>query len=176
MLFHEYAERFLEHARVSEVSPFAYIHEGSKRYPLIRARTEGKRSLLITAGFHGDEVAGPLTLLEFFPEIVAYARSRNVGLQVYPCLNPSGFEDCTRYNRSQEAPNNDLLRYQLADGSWIGALTTGQSFAGFAVNREGPQETRALSAALESLPTPDGALDIHQDPYLPDPLSYAYNF
>jgi hypothetical protein len=40
----------------------------------------------------------------------------------------------------------------------------------------GPKETRALSAELETLPAPDAALDIHQDPYLPDALSYAYSF
>jgi predicted deacylase len=176
MLFHEYAERFLAHAGVADVAPFAYIHEGGKRYPLIRARTYGRRSLLITAGFHGDEIAGPLTLMEHFPAIVDHARSRDVGLQVYPCLNPSGFEDCTRYNRSQESPNNDLLRYEITPGNWVGELETGQRFVRWVVHGQGPKETRALAAELETLQPPDAALDIHQDPYLLDPLSYCYTF
>ena len=176
MQYEEYTERFLAHARVSEVRPFAHIVEGSKRYPLLRATTPGRRTLLITAGFHGDETAGPLTLLEHLPEVVDYARKRDVALQVYPCINPSGLEDCTRYNRSQEAPNNDFLRYELTPGVWAGELAAGQSFVGWQPNMEGPKETRALAAELAGLPTPHGALDIHQDPYLAEHLSYAYTF
>jgi hypothetical protein len=121
-------------------------------------------------------VAGPLTLLAFFPEILAYARTRRVGLEVYPCLNPSGFEDGTRYNRSNEQPNNDFLRYEVEPGTWVGELEPGQTFVRHAVFREGPKETRALCAAVERGPTPAAALDIHQDPWLPGARSYAYTF
>jgi predicted deacylase len=176
MQYQEYTERFLEHARVCEVRPFAHIVEGGKRYPLISATTPGRRTLLITAGFHGDETAGPLTLMEFLPSIVEYARKRDVGLKIYPCLNPSGFEDLTRYNRSGEAPNNDLLRYELTPGVWAGELERGQTFISTRANLEGPKETRALAAELEAQPAPHAALDIHQDPYLAEHISYAYNF
>src|SRR5262245_12233542 len=108
MDYRDFADQFLRHRSLAEVGSFAELEEGGRSYPLLRARTPGARLLLITAGFHGDEVAGPLTLLEYFSEIVAYAQSRAVGLEVYPCLNPSGFEDGTRYNRSNEQPNNDF--------------------------------------------------------------------
>jgi predicted deacylase len=176
MRYEQYADAFTSHGRVSRVHPFAYLAEGDERYPLLSATTPGKRTLLITAGFHGDEVAGPLTLLEHFPEIVDYARQREVGLRVYPCLNPSGFEDGTRYNRSKEAPNNDFLRYEVAPGVWTGELGDGQAFIRHLVFTDGPKETRALAAELEGLDAPDAALDIHQDPYIPRALSYAYSF
>jgi len=178
MLFEDYAAQFADQARRAQVEAraFAEVVEGGRRYPLLRAETTGHHRVLITAGFHGDETAGPLTLLKHFPEIVAYANERKVGLTVYPSVNPSGFEDLTRYNRSGECPNNDLLRYQLPDGSWAGELGAGQTFIGTKTFHGGPKETRALAAELDAQPTPDAALDIHQDPYIKEPLSYAYNF
>ena len=176
MLFEDYTARFAEHAKFAQVRPFAHVVEGGRQYPLLRAETPGARRLLITAGFHGVETAGPLTLLAHFAEIAAYAAAHDVGLTVYPCLNPSGFEDATRYNRSGEHPNNDLLRYELTPGQWVGELVAGQTFLRTDVFREGPKETRALVAELEAQPTPHAALDIHQDPYIKQPLSYAYNF
>ena len=176
MQYEEYVERFLRYDRLSTVRSFAHVNEG-KRYPLLSASTAGSRTLLITSGFHGDETAGPLTLLEHFDEVVAYARSRDVGLQVYPCINPSGFEDNTRYNRSKELPNNDFLRYQLGPCEWVGELPDAHTpFTRYRVQDGGPKETRAIIAELERQPTPAAALDIHQDPYLEDPLCYAYSF
>ena len=90
------------------------------------------QTVLITAGFHGDEKAGPLTLLEHAAEIVDYAAARGVGLSIYPCVNPSGFEAHTRYNISGERPNNDFLRYEIEPGLWCGELRAGQAFSAVA--------------------------------------------
>jgi hypothetical protein len=158
------------------VRAFATVVEGGEPHELLCAEIEGARILTITAGFHGDEVAGPLTLLEHFPEIVAHARALGVGLRVYPCVNASGLTDDTRYNRSGEAPNNDLLRYRLPDGRWVGELAAGQAFERFEVFTGGPKETQALRAELERTAAPDGALDLHQDPWLEGERSYAYVF
>jgi hypothetical protein len=177
MNFEEYTARFLRHGHLATIRPFADVIEGGRRYPLLRAETPGRRRLLITAGFHGDETAGPLTLVEYFEEIVAYANARGVGLTIYPSLNPSGFEDGTRYNRGGESPNNDLLRYEVEPGVWVGELGPGQTFSSHRLHHEGPRETRALAGELAQLPAmPDAALDLHQDPYIEAPLSYAYTF
>ncbi len=176
MNFEEYLARFSSHSRLAHIRPFADVVEGGRRYPLLRADTEGSRRLVITAGFHGDETAGPLTLAEHLPEIIAYAKERDVGLTIYPSLNPSGFEDGTRYNRGKESPNNDFVRYEIRPDVWVGELEPGQEFLQYALYREGPRETRALAAEIETLATPHAALDIHQDPYIREPLSYAYTF
>lgn len=176
MDYRDFTAGFLDHKRIADVWTFAEVTEGAESYPLLAARTPGRRTLLITAGFHGDEVAGPLTLLAHLPQIVDYARARDVGLVLYPCLNPSGFTDGTRYNRGGEAPNNDFLRYEVSPGVWAGELEPGQSFLRCEVHRAGPRETRALCAELEGLPTPQAALDIHQDPWMPGSLAYAYTF
>jgi hypothetical protein len=174
--YEEYAERFLAHKTVASVRTFAPLAEGPSRYELIEAEVPGPRTLLITAGFHGDETAGPLTLLEHLPEIAEHARARGVGLRIFPCLNPSGFTDGTRYNRSGESPNNDFLRYEVAPGSWVGELPSGKEFLRWELFRGGPKETRALLAKLEPAPTPHAALDIHQDPWLEGRWAYAYTF
>jgi predicted deacylase len=174
--YNEYAMRFLAHQAIADVRALAPLVEGDDTYALLYAEIEGRRVLTITAGFHGDEIAGPLTLLEHLPEIIDYARARDVGLRVCPCLNPSGFTDGTRYNRSREAPNNDLLRYELEPGRWAGELGAGQTYVRVGLHRGGPKETRALLTDLERYSAPDAALDIHQDPWLEGALAYAYVF
>jgi hypothetical protein len=174
--FREYAERFRQYVSLAEISDYGSVREGERDYPLLRARVPGKRLLVITSGFHGEEPAGPLTLLEHFAEVVEHARRHDVGLLVYPCINPSGFEDGTRYNRSGEKPNNDFLRYEVEPGKWVGELSSGQPFLRWQLYDGGPKETRAVRAELAAQPTPNAALDIHQDRYLREPLTYAYVF
>lgn len=176
MNFDEYVQRFRVHRSIAEVRDAATLVEGDVSYPLLEATVPGRRTLLVTAGFHGNEVAGPLTLVERLPEIVAYARARDVGLRIFPCLNPSGFHDGTRYNRSGEAPNNDMIRYQIAPDRWIDHVPAGQTFLQWVPYAGGPKETRALLAALEQHEAPAAALDLHQDPWLEGVLAYAYIF
>jgi len=178
VLFSDYATRW-----VSSLPPSAHpvtfgnVVEGGREYPLVGLTTRGSRSVVITAGFHGDEKAGPLTLLEHASEIVAYAAERNVGLAIYPCVNPSGFEAHTRYNVTGEHPNNDFLRYETAPGSWRGELRGGERFLRVAQANDGiPKETAALARALDALPTPHAALDLHQDNFIHGSLFYAYIF
>src|SRR3954454_19418937 len=171
--YHEYAARFWEHKVVAEVRTCATLLEGGVPHELLVAQTPGRRSLVITAGFHGDEVAGPLTLLEHLPVIVEHARRREVGLRIYPCLNPSGFTDGTRYNRSGESPNNDFMRYEVEPGRWVGELWSNEPILGFERFRQGPKEPRPLLADLEAAAPPHAALDLHQDPWLEGARSYA---
>lgn len=178
MNYGEFSTRLAQHGRSGhvDVRTFAEVKEGAETYPLLVACSEGRKQLLITAGFHGDETAGPLTLATHLPDIIAYARQRGVGLRIYPCLNPSGFSDGTRYNRTGEQPNNDFLRYEVTPGAWTDELKDGQNFLRYELFRDGPKETRALRIELETMPTPDAALDIHQDPWMNRPLCYAYTF
>jgi hypothetical protein len=172
----DYARRLLSHASVAEVAEYGRVMEAGKEYPLFRLIVPGSRWLVITAGFHGEEPAGPLTLAESFAEIAAYARARDVGLRVYPCINPSGFEVGSRYNRSGEKPNNDFLRYEVAPGQWKGELVQDEPFLRWVLYDGGPKETRAVRADIDSFAPPDAALDIHQDNYLGTAAAYAYTF
>ena len=177
MEFTEYVERFRRHSRFAQVDEYGVVQEGGRDYPLLRARTPGRHLLVVTSGFHGEEPAGPLTLMEHLEEVVDHARAHDVGLLVYPCINPSGFEDGTRYNRSGEKPNNDFLRYEVAPGKWKGELRPGgEPYLRWVLYDGGPKETRAIRDELAKQPVPHAALDIHQDRYLKEALTYAYVF
>jgi hypothetical protein len=172
----DYATRIRSHAAFAEVTEYARVLEGGLEYPLFRLIVPGSRWLVITSGFHGEEPSGPLTLAESFADIAAYARARDVGLRVYPCINPSGFEDGSRYNRSGEKPNNDFIRYEVAPGVLKGEMGRNEPFLRYVLYDGGPKETRATRADLARFPAPDAALDIHQDNYLPQAATYAYTF
>jgi predicted deacylase len=178
VLFADYAARWRASlAGTAELQDYGAVDEAGQMYPLLSVAVPGRRSVVVTAGFHGDEKAGPLTLLEHAPEIVAYARERGVGLRLYPCVNPSGFEAHTRYNRSGERPNNDFLRYELASGKWRGELRAGESFLQYVPATDGvPKETAALARELARHPAPEAALDLHQDNFIHGSLFYAYIF
>jgi hypothetical protein len=178
VLFADYAARWIASVP-APAEPFTYatVIEGGREFPLLGLRVPGRRTVVVTAGFHGDEKAGPLTLLAHAPEIVAYAVARGVGLQIYPCINPSGFEAHTRYNLSGERPNNDFLRYRVEPDVWRGELRQGQSFLEVAPLREGaPKETAALARALDAAGVPFAALDLHQDNFIHGSWFYAYVF
>lgn len=176
MRYSDYARLIRAHERLGEVAEYGQVLEGGQSYPLFRITVPGERWLVITSGFHGEEPAGPLTLATQLPDVVAYAKQRGVGLRVYPCINPSGFEDGTRYNRSGEKPNNDFLRYEVAPGEWRGELNAGQDHLRWALYDGGPKETKAVRSDLARFRPPDAALDIHQDNYLGGTATYAYTF
>ena len=169
-------------ARVHAVSDRATVHqygaveEGGRKYPLIRVTTPGRRSLLIPSGFHGEEPAGPKTLALHLPEILEAAARLDVGLTIYPCINPSGFEHGTRYNASGVGPNNDFMRYVGEDGEPFALRHPGRAFVEVRPPERVPAETAALRTDLDRLAPPDAALDIHQDDYIHEPCFYAYVF
>jgi hypothetical protein len=73
------------------------------------ARADGARDcpgVLISAGVHGDEIAGVFAALEFL-ETQTRTVSRRFPIAVLPCINPSGFE---------------LDRLETADGANINRL------------------------------------------------------
>ena len=169
-------ERFRTAAPPGSYFEYGEVLEGGRAYRLAGLRTPGRRELVVTSGFHGEEPAGPITLATHLPELLARARARDVGLRIYPCINPSGFEAHSRYNASGERPNNDLLRYEIAPGQWKDTLAAGETYLSWTVYEGGPKETRALRAELERHPAPAAALDLHQDDHVEGARMYVYTF
>jgi hypothetical protein len=163
-------------AGADDAADYGVVDENGRAYPLLAASIDGAATVIVTAGFHGDEKAGPLTLLAHAAELFAYARARGVGLRLYPCANPSGFEAHTRYNASGERPNNDFLRYEIAPGAWRGELHAGETPLAWRSFDGGPRETRALARELARLGTPVAALDLHQDNFIHGEVFYSYVF
>jgi hypothetical protein len=181
VLFSEYAARWRESLRgLATVEDYGAVVEAGETYPLLSAwggaAGKGAPVVVVTAGFHGDEKAGPLTLLERAGALFDYARERGVALRLYPCVNPSGFQAHTRYNVSGERPNNDFLRYEIAPGVWRGELRDGETALSWKAYDGGPKETVALARELARHPEPAAALDLHQDNFIHGHVFYSYVF
>jgi predicted deacylase len=172
----DYLEALRQVARGIELTEYASVEELGRPWSLMRIRTPGARHCLITAGFHGEEPAGPMSVLTHLEEVVDHARSRNVALTVYPCVNPSGFEAGHRYNAGGEHPNNDFIRYEKTPGVFSEEMAEGESFERWFLYDGGPRETRALRADIGMHPAPNAALDLHQDAWVGHPCHYAYFF
>jgi hypothetical protein len=179
VLFDEYAELWRRSlSGVADVDLFDYgaVDEAGRAFPLLAASTGGPADVVVTAGFHGDEKAGPLTLATHAAALFTEARARGVGLRIYPCVNPSGFEGHTRYNASGERPNNDFLRYEITRGVWRGEVHEGETPLAWRPLEGGPKETVALARELGRGRAPVAALDLHQDNFIRGQIFYSYVF
>lgn len=172
--------------------PLVY-HSGSYEFLRIASRDIGSHDkvLLIRAGIHGEEIAGPLSLLKYLSEIFDRAHEAGLKLIVYPLGNPSGFDRGTRYNSDNDkgdAGNGDFMRYELEDGTITDDLgkTPHEKVKQWfwssdpTLNVHLPLETQIMQDLLKKDPLPQvvGALDLHQD-YITEtdkPAAYHYSF
>ncbi|MCE9680097.1 M14 family metallocarboxypeptidase [Shewanella sp. AS1] len=68
------------------------------------AQKAGQPSILISAGFHGEESAGPWGLLYFLNELEPEL-FQQLNISLLPLANPTGFKKGHRFNNSGENPN-----------------------------------------------------------------------
>lgn len=145
--------------------------------------------MLIQAGMHGDEVAGPFAFAEHLERIVDAVHGRGLKLIAYPLANPSGLEAGVRYNIDNDSGpegNSDFLRYELLDGRTVSELPPDAPFRRWAWSSERPStrplpvETSAMHRLLRADPLAQVvvALDLHQDRLTEGlgPAAYHYAF
>jgi len=79
---------------------------------------DSRKRIYISSGIHGDEPAGPLTILELFKQNPWPA---DISLWIIPCLNPGGFvlnrrenEAGIDLNRDYRNPKTDAVRAHIA--------------------------------------------------------------
>lgn len=162
---------------------FIFLRIASKKI------SKDDKVILIRAGIHGEETAGPATMLKHINEIIDYAHKKNIKIIIYPLGNPSGFETGNRYNidgDKGEAGNSDFMRYELANDQMVDDLEDRTDFKKwywssdkkFAVHL--PKETVLMHRLLkQDLKYKIAAvLDLHQD-YNPKGMpafAYAYAY
>lgn len=173
-----------------ETKPLSYKNGD---YSLIRVSSlviePSDRVILIRAGIHGDEIAGPLSVLEYCNEW--FTKAHNVGIKVilYPLGNPSGFETGSRYNIDSdkgEAGNGDFMRYELLDGTVVDdlGLNSSEPFKRWFWSSDSsmsihlPLETQAMHEWLSNDPLSQvvACIDLHQDYLTPDAGAGAYAY
>lgn len=154
----------------------APLESDSQRLPSLalwvrepRGGAETRASLLVTCGFHGEEVGGPLGALEFLrhalreeeqsPDRRAATLLRALDesgtrLAIAPLINATGFAAGTRFNRWNENPNHGFAPNKFAPNK-------------FAPNKETDclsREARVMVANKEALwdLARDGLLTCHE--------------
>lgn len=146
--------------------------------------------ILLAAGIHGEEVAGPLTFYYHLAEIIDIIHQNCLKFILYPLRNPSGFENGLRYNIDNDkgnAGNNDFIRYELKNGQLVDDLKDKNEFKKWfwasdkRLKVKLPKETilihRLLKADFKKHKIV-ACLDLHQDFITPKarPTAYHYAF
>jgi predicted deacylase len=167
------------------------LNHGTFEYDFYRIASRGiklsDKLMLIRAGIHGDEVSGPLTILQYFNRIFDIAHHRGIKLIIYPLGNPAGFEAKTRYsgdNGREPSANNDFVRYEVEKGILKDDIRSGARFKRWywssdrRLNQELPPETGLMHALLKQEPLESivAALDLHQDYITPIKRAAAYHY
>ena len=160
-------------------------------YDFFRIASKGIKQndkiMLIRAGIHGDEVAGPLTIIQYFNRIFDYAHKRGIKLIIYPLGNPAGFDARQRYNTDTNdglGANNDFVRYELENGNFAGDIDRGGKFKRWywssdrRLNHDLPAETVMMHQLLKRDPLESivASLDLHQDYISPCNGAAAYHY
>lgn len=168
------------------------LHYKRGDYDFLRIASKNINSrdnvVLICAGIHGEEIAGPLTILNFINEIIDYIHQNNLKCIIYPLTNPSGFENNTRYNADGDsggAGNNDFLRYEMKNGTLVDDLAEHKENDFKKWHRSSdkklglklPKETVLMHKVLKNDPLRQvvALLDLHQD-YITNASSAAYQY
>ncbi len=149
--------------------------------------TQNDKIILIRAGIHGDEVAGPMTIIEYFDRMFDYGHKRGLKLIVYPLGNPAGFDAGQRYNTDCSdglGANNDFLRYERNNGKLTGDIGRGGKFKRWywssdrRLKLDLPAETILMHKLLKRDPLESvvAAVDLHQDHISPFNRAAAYHY
>jgi predicted deacylase len=167
------------------------LQHRNSAYDFFRIASRGIKQrdkvMLIRAGIHGDEIAGPLTIIQYFDRIFDHAHKRGIKLIVYPLGNPAGFDAQQRYNTDDgdgSGPNNDFVRYELEDGHLSDDIGRGAKFKRWywssdrRLNLDLPAETVLMHKLLKHDPLESiiAALDLHQDYISPANRAAAYHY
>jgi hypothetical protein len=166
----------------------------NKKFELLKIESknisEKDKIVMISSGFHGNEKAGPLTILKKVNKIIDYCHKNGLKIIIYPLINPSGFEKNTRYNMDNDrgdAGNNDFMRYELNDGKIVDDLGGSKNFKNWYWSSDKklkiklPKETKLLHGLLRKDPLRQivAAIDLHQDPPINNRkavFAYQYSF
>jgi hypothetical protein len=92
-------------------TPFGVVTYPGGSYPLVRVKLGDPRkpAILVSAGVHGNEIAGVYAALRFIEEHAENYISKYC-FYVYPCLNPHGFDLDIRWNSADPLLRRDINR------------------------------------------------------------------
>lgn len=144
--------------------------------PVVSIALPGDHTLVVVTGQHGEEPAGPRMVEKYLAEILAYASGHGVGLLLYPCVNPEGYEAQKRFNDTDgtEENTNNFIEYQIESGAWVGELHKYQRYTDLRKSELMCRESKLLYTDLEKLSAPYSMIDIHETDHLGPDEFYVY--
>lgn len=165
MTYHELVSGY--RAKGYRLKYYGKVKENRRTYRLYKIVINPwyKTTMLITAGFHGDEPNSPISLLEIIDKIGAYAKTMRVRIVAYICVNPGGFDKRKHYNPSNEYFNNDFMRFIIEGGKFVGTLQYfDEPFIDTDLVESPAKEVCRLQEDVKKyyFPAPAAVLDIHQ--------------
>ena len=170
-----------------------FLRYKRKTYKFLRITsrfiTPTDKIILISAGIHGEEIAGPITLLKYLNIIIDQVHGNGLRVIIYPIINPLGFEKGTRHrpgikHDEEGVDTNNFLRYILDDGTITDDLKEENVFKEWIwssddrLNLKLPEETKLLHFLLKQEPLNQvvAAIDLHQDYLTRDAPPAAYHY
>ncbi len=108
-LLHTIRDAAKKHAWSIEDLPYS---DDGLLLALTRTPAVIRRSVYLSAGIHGDEPAGPASVLSLLTE---NDWPDDVGIWLCPCLNPTGFPLNTRENKDGDDLNRDYRHARTAE-------------------------------------------------------------
>lgn len=145
-----------------QATPLGFVDNSHQQYPLFLYQSANicseKPSILVCAGFHGEESAGPWGLIKALTQLDASVLNK-VNLSILPLVNPSGFSIGNRLNMFQQNPNRGFI-YQ-----------SGQVGSDQHTSVEGLILQQSMATLLAA--SGHGILTCHEDVLLHDTYLYA---
>ena len=159
--FEQYLSAQVSRLKLQE-KPLGFIDESNQQYPLSLYQTahidSDKPSILVCAGFHGEESAGPWGLISALTQLNPSILEK-INLSILPLVNPSGFSIGNRLNLFQQNPNRGFV-YQ-----------SGQVVSNSHTSVEGLILQQSMTTLLSA--AQHGILTCHEDVLLHDTYLYA---
>ena len=156
---------------------YGTVVEGGREFDWWGCRCPAPDGRSITAGFHGDEKAGPLTLLEHAAgdrRLRGRARRRPAHLSLH---QPVGLRGAHPVQHLGRASQQRLPPLRDRPGRLARRAPRRRAVLPIVPAVDGlPKETAALARELDRAPLPAASLDLHQDNFIHGSLFYAYVF
>ncbi len=116
-------------ARTARLSQFDVSILGQVgEYPLIAAmgNRDATVQILLTAGMHGDEPAGPEALIRFLEQ---WPATPGTGITALPCLNPWGYAMDRRGNQKDKDINRSFDGSESQEANHVKEFLRGRRFS-----------------------------------------------
>lgn len=117
----EYARALAAHAPRADMAAVEHVHYRGRAHPIheVRLGRAGRR-LLILAGVHGNEHAGPLAIPAMLEHYAEHPEAvEGVEIRALTPVNPVGAAERSRYNAHGFDINRDFIRFETPEARLV---------------------------------------------------------